>query len=127
MTVTNLPPVEAVKLEERAERIERLRHTLLSVGWREVMAPTLAQHMEVAKNNLAVAPHERQPPYDKWTEERIGGYIIGLGYALNNWLPEIRRHDAMRALAVAEERSALAADHANGHPYAPEDHTEAAP
>ena len=56
--------------------LERIRNTIMSPGWTEHMVPTLASKMDAAKDQLVAMPQQRTPPFDKWSEDRIAGYVL---------------------------------------------------
>jgi len=117
-------PIDA-SADEPNEALEAIRQTLMSPGWQRWMAPALAQLMDHVKNQLVAPPFSREEPYNKWSEERISGFVTGIGVGLNSWIPKLQQYDRARALAALEQRAAAAEARSEGSPYGNEDHTEA--
>jgi hypothetical protein len=98
--------------------IEAVRRTFLTEGWRNFIAPGIAAKMDEAKIMAVVSDHERVGEYKTWSNDRVGGFVLGLGWAPNHFFQRVQLADKQRAHEAVEARMREEAEVSHGTPHA---------
>lgn len=99
-----------MQLNEDTSR--KLRYTVTSAGWEEVIEPTLRREHHAAIAQL-VDPRETRPN-PKYSDEFLRGYIKGLEFFRQRWLSMADEYDVNKQ---TEEAQANGAEAVAGSPY----------
>lgn len=81
-----------------AEQVDKLKLTLASSGWREVIFPAIQQRAQEAVKNLVLNPAERAGEYEGLADDQIRHRIRALEWMSRIWDLNIQVADHNRRL-----------------------------
>jgi hypothetical protein len=86
------------------DQIEKLRLTLTTSGWKDVMEPVIAKRAHDAIKSLVLRPSERSGEYKEMEDSEIRARIKEAEWNLAVWRNEINIHDANRTMEELQRR-----------------------
>lgn len=95
-----------------SEQIGKLRQTMNTSGWRDVIAPKIIERGRLFQKMMLGFASKRPEPYNEAGDEFLKGVIHDIEWMLVYWENEIAAHD------MNQRRDELARTRANGEPVA---------
>ncbi len=71
------------------QQIDKVKATMRTVGWQEVMLPAMQEHGKQLIKLLLKAPSERPEPYRSIPDDVIRGEVRGIQWLIEIWTMEI--------------------------------------
>lgn len=103
------------------DTVDKLRGTLGSLGWTDIMKPIIAQFGKTALDALTINPDRRDGDFKGVTDDELRGQFQAYRRILTFFDQEVKVFDQNRVLEEAEKQRANAVG--QGSPYGSEENT----
>lgn len=92
------------------DHADKVRLTLATAGWREVMLPAMSAWLEQARDVLEVPAGQRREPFAGTADDDLRATIRCLRKLLTLWPEELRIHDHNRRRDELDRQDGAAAN-----------------